>query len=356
MTEKMTPDSNTELFGLPCAQGQPPLLIAELSGNHGGKLENALAMIDAAAKAGADAIKLQTYTADTLTIQHDSPAFVIQDGLWKGRTLYDLYQEAHTPWEWHPALFQRAHELGIPLFSSPFDSTAVDFLEKLECPAYKIASFEIIDIPLIRKVAETGKPIIISTGMASLDEIDEAVDCVNSIAGHGPLFLLHCTSGYPTPVTEARVRNIPFLHRRYNLPIGLSDHSTNNTVAISAVALGACIIEKHFIISREKGGVDAKFSLEPEEFRQLADDCKQAWNALGDVDFGLSASESIHQANRRSLYAVRDIQAGKEITGDNVRSIRPGGGLHPKHLDTIIGKKAAHDIARGTPIKWEDIV
>lgn len=354
--ENMTPESNTMLFGLPCAQGESPLLIAELSGNHGGKLENALAMIDAAAEAGANAIKLQTYTADTLTIQHDSPAFIIQDGLWKGRTLYDLYQEAHTPWEWHPVLFERAREIGIPLFSSPFDSTAVEFLEKLECPAYKIASFEIIDIPLIRKVAETGKPIIISTGMASLDEIDEAVKCVNSVTDHGPLFLLHCTSGYPTPVTEARIRVIPYLNERHRVPVGLSDHSTNNAVAISAVALGACIIEKHFIISRKKGGVDAEFSLEPDEFRQLADDCRQAWNALGDVDFGLTDSESIHQANRRSLYAVRDIPAGIEITDDNVRSIRPGGGLHPKHLDTIIGKKAARTISRGTPIKWEDII
>jgi N-acetylneuraminate synthase len=341
-----------ELFGKPCGLDHAPLIVAELSGNHGGELRRALQMVDAAAASGVDAIKIQTYKPDTITIDHDGPEFLIQSGLWAGRTLYDLYGEAHTPWEWHEALFQRAAERGVPLFSSPFDSTAVELLESLDCPAYKIASFELTDIGLIRRVAATGKPVILSTGMATLEEIDEAV----AVFGDFPdsrYVILHCTSGYPTPLAEADVNTVPMLIERYGVPVGLSDHTAGIAAPVAAVALGARFIEKHFTLDRGDGAVDAAFSLEPAEFRALADACREAWQALGGVRTGPSAGEVGQRHFRRSLYVVADVAAGEPFSADNVRSIRPALGLHPRHLDAVIGRVAARDISRGEPLAWD---
>ncbi len=345
-----------EIFGKKCGKNHPPLIVAELSGNHGGKIENALKMIEAAAETGADAVKIQSYTPDTITIDHDGPGFVLEKGLWKGRTLYDLYKEAHTPFEWHPRLFAKAREVGIPIFSSPFDDTAVDMLEGLDCPAYKIASFELVDIGLIEKVAKTGKPVIISTGMASLEEIKEAMKMFYSVNEHGDLILLHCTSGYPTPVSESNLSAIPVLANEFNIPVGLSDHTQGNAISIAAVALGSCVIEKHFILSKDAGGVDAEFSLDPNDFKQMVEDCDNAYVAIGTADFKVTDSESIHVSSRRSLYAVKDIAENEVLTKSNVRSIRPGGGLHPRELPILIGKKAKTIIKKGTAIKWSLIV
>lgn len=340
------------MFGKPLGVNHPPVIVAELSGNHGGRLEEALRMVDAAADAGADAVKIQTYLPNTITIDHDGPEFMLDSGLWAGRRLFDLYGEAHTPWEWHPALFAHARKLGIPLFSSPFDPTAVDLLQSLDCPAYKIASFELTDIGLIRRVAQTGKPVILSTGMATIDEIDEAV-AVFSAFPSTPCIVLHCTSGYPTPVEEADLHTIPMLIERYQVPIGLSDHTSGIAAPVAAVALGARFVEKHFTMDRADGSVDAAFSLEPDEFRVMADACRDAFRGLGKVREGPSPAEVAQRRFRRSLYAVRDVAKGQILTADDVRSIRPGLGLHPRHLDDVIGRTAKRDIARGEPFQWE---
>jgi N-acetylneuraminate synthase len=341
-----------DLFGRACGTGRAPIIVAELSGNHGGRLERALQMIDAAADCGVDAVKIQTYRPDTITIDCDGPGFRVESGLWAGRTLYDLYAEAHTPWEWHAALFEHAARRGVPLFSSPFDPTAVDLLESLDCPAYKIASFELTDIGLIRRVAGTGKPVILSTGMATLEEIDEAVAVFREFPA-SRCVLLHCTSGYPTPLEEADLNTIPMLIERYALPVGLSDHTPGIAAPVAAVALGACLVEKHFTLDRGDGAVDAAFSLEPAEFRSLTDACRQAWQALGAVRTGPSAVEVGQRRFRRSLYAVADIAAGEPFTAENVRSVRPAHGLHPRHLEQLTGRVAGRAIRRGEPVAWD---
>ncbi len=332
--------------------GAPPFVIAELSGNHNGELDRALRLVDAAADAGADAIKLQTYTADTITIDHDGPGFRIEEGPWAGRTLYDLYQEAHTPWEWHEALFTRGRERGLVVLSSPFDTTAVDLLESLDAPVYKIASFEIVDLPLIRRVAATGKPVIISTGMANLDEIAEAVDAARD-GGAAGIVLLHCISGYPTPAGEANLKRIGRLAETFDCPIGLSDHTLGTDVAVAAVAMGACLVEKHITLARADGGPDAGFSLEPDELARLVAGVHTAYVAQGSEDYGRAGSEAGNVMFRRSLYAVRDIAAGEVFTPENVRSIRPGHGLPPKLLPDMLGRRAAMAIARGKPFSLD---
>lgn len=341
-----------EIAGHKIGPGQPPYIIAEMSGNHNGDLDRALALVEAAAQAGADAVKLQTYTADTMTIDHESSDFRIKGGLWDGKTLYELYNWAHTPWDWHEALFARGKALGLAVFSSPFDATAVDFLESLNAPAYKIASFEAIDLPLIEKVAKTGKPMIISTGMANLEEITEAVETARS-HGAGDIVLLHCTSGYPTPPDEANLNTLPDLAKRFGAIVGLSDHTLGPSVPIAAVALGAHVIEKHFTLSRADGGPDAAFSLEPEELRQLCETCRTAWKALGQAGYERKPSEQGNAAFRRSLYVVEDIAEGEVFTDRNLRAIRPGYGLPPKHLKDILGKPAKKPASRGTPLAWE---
>ncbi len=333
--------------------GQPPYIIAELSGNHNGRIERAFRLIEAAKEAGADAVKLQTYTADTITIDHAGPGFVIEGGLWHGRKLYELYREAHTPWEWHPALFEHARKVGIACFSSPFDSTAIDLLEQLGAPAYKIASFEVVDTPLIRDAAKTGKPLIISTGMANADEIGEALAAAREGNRDCEVILLHCVSGYPTPHEEANLARIPALAARFGAPVGLSDHSLGTEVAIAAVALGAVAIEKHVTLARADGGPDAAFSLEPHELKALATCARTAHAALGRPDYGRAESEKGNMVFRRSLYAVKDIPAGAHFTADNVRSIRPGYGMAPRELPNVLGRRAARAVARGTPLAWD---
>lgn len=340
-----------EIAGRTIGRGQPPYLIAEVSANHNGRLEQAIAILEAAAGAGADAVKLQTYTADTITIDCDRPEFRIEGGLWDGRTLYDLYREAHTPWDWHAALFARGRELGVAVFSSPFDATAVDFLEELGAPAYKIASFELIDLPLLCKVAATGKPVIASTGMADLGEIGEAVRTLRD-GGCRQLVLLHCVSGYPTPPHESNLRTIPHLAETFGVPVGLSDHTLDPAVAIAAAALGAAAIEKHVTLARADGGPDAAFSHEPDEFADLVKAVRTAHAALGRVNYERTESERGNVLFRRSIFAVRDIAEGERLTLDNVRVIRPGHGLAPRYLDAVVGRAARRAIARGTPIGW----
>ncbi|OSM02295.1 pseudaminic acid synthase [Magnetofaba australis] len=330
----------------------PPYVIAELSGNHNGSLERALTLLRACAEAGADAVKLQTYTADTMTIDFDGPGFVQEGGLWDGRTLYDLYEEAHTPWAWHATLFNEAKRLGVALFSSPFDPTAVEFLEQLDAPAYKIASFEVLDLPLIRCCAATGKPMIISTGMASPEEIQEALDAARA-AGCEQIILLHCVSAYPAPPESMHLTTIPDLAARYETVVGLSDHTLGNAAAVASVALGARVIEKHVCLSRAEGGVDSAFSLEPEELRQLVSDARTAHAALGTPQRGTKSAEKGNLAYRRSLYVVADVAAGEPLTPQNIRAIRPGYGLPPKHLDTALGKLAKRDLKRGEPLALE---
>jgi pseudaminic acid synthase len=330
--------------------------IAELSANHNHDFSQAVRIIEAAKQAGADAIKLQTYTPDTITIQGTQEYFRVSGGtLWDGKTLYDLYGEAYTPWEWQPKLKQVANDLGMDLFSSAFDETAVDFLERMEVPAHKVASFELVDIALIERMARTGKPLIMSTGMATLDEIDEAVSAVRR-AGARQLALLKCTSAYPSRAEDMNLRTIPEMARRFRVPVGLSDHTTGCVVPVAAVALGASIIEKHLTLSRAIPGPDSAFSLEPDEFKAMVDTVRTAEKALGAVYFGLSEKEQASRRFRRSLFVVEDVKQGQEFTRKNVRSIRPGNGLHTRHLEDVLGKRAVCNISRGTPLSWELVV
>ncbi len=354
MTSKATPPLEIEIAGRKIGLAHEPFVICELSGNHNGSLERALVMLEAAAATGADAIKIQTYTPDTITIDHDSPDFRIEGGLWDGRTLYDLYGEAQTPYEWHAALFAKAKQLGVILFSTPFDETAIDLLEGLDAPAYKIASFEVIDLPLIASVARRGKPMIISTGMANLAEIGDAVDTALKHGAPG-VVLLHCVSSYPAPMEEANVRTVPDLAARFGVISGLSDHTPGSAASVAAVALGACVIEKHFTLARSDGGPDAAFSLEPAEFTALTRDCKEAWRALGKVGYDLLGSEQANISFRRSLYVVADVAKGEVLTTAHVRSIRPGFGLAPRHLDEVLGKVAKRDLTRGEAFSWDMI-
>lgn len=328
-----------------------PFIIAEMSGNHNQSLERALAIVDAAADAGAGAIKLQTYTADTMTLPG---AFTIEDdnSLWKGRELYDLYQEAHTPWDWHKPIFERARERGIIAFSSPFDETAVDFLESLNAPAYKIASFENTDHPLIQKIAATGKPVIISTGAATVSELDEAVRVLRA-AGCKHFIMLKCTSTYPATPANTNLATIPHMRELFGVQVGLSDHTMGIGAPVAAVALGATVIEKHFTLSRADGGVDAAFSLEPAELRSLVVETERAWEALGYVQYGVQRAEEKSRLFKRSVYVAKDVHAGDTFTRDNIRVIRPGLGLAPKFYEGLIGKKAKQDIKAGTPLNWD---
>jgi len=343
-----------EIAGRRIAADEPPYIIAEMSANHGGALDKAFRIVEAAKLAGASAVKLQTYRPDTITLDCDSEEFQIRGGLWDGRSLYDLYREAHMPWEWHEPLFQRARELGITIFSSPFDTTAVDLLEELQAPAYKIASFEAVDLPLIRYVAATGKPMIISTGMADVDEIQEAVDAARA-GGCTQLAVLHCVSGYPAPAADYNLRTLPDMARRFGLVTGLSDHTLDNTTAIASIATGAAIIEKHFTLDRNAGGPDDSFSLEPADLAALCRDSLTAWSALGRVDYGRKSSEQGNAQFRRSLYFVKDLSAGAVVTPDAVRSVRPGFGLAPKLLDSVIGRTLVRDVRFGMPVSWDSL-
>jgi pseudaminic acid synthase len=333
--------------------GHAVYVVAELSANHNQNFGEAVKIILAAKEAGADAVKLQTYTADTITLRSDSEYFRIKGGtVWDGRTLHELYGEAHTPWEWQPKLKQVADDLGLDCFSSPFDPTAVDFLEAMDVPAYKVASFELIDIPLVQKMARTGKPLIMSTGMATIEEIDEAVTAARN-AGAKAIALLKCTSAYPALPEEMNLRTIPELARTFKVPAGLSDHTTGVLVPVAAVALGACIVEKHITLSRSMGGPDVAFSLEPHEFKSMVEAVRIAEKALGKVQFGPSAQEKSSRVFRRSLFVVQDVNKGESFSSESVRSIRPGHGLHPRYMGAILGKRATRNIARGTPLAWE---
>ncbi|WP_299195680.1 pseudaminic acid synthase [uncultured Erythrobacter sp.] len=342
------------IAGRPIDASHPPYLIAEMSANHNNSLERALAIVDAAAGAGAHAIKLQTYTADTMTLDCDRPGFVIDDpaSLWHGRHLHELYDEAHLPWEWHTPIFARAAERGIACLSSPFDESAVAFLEELGTPAYKIASFELVDLPLIRAVARTGKPMIMSTGMATPAEIDEAVRTARG-CGNDQIVLLKCTSTYPASAENTNISTIPHLRAMSGCEVGLSDHTMGCGVAVAATALGAVLVEKHFTLSRADGGVDSEFSMEPAELAQLREETERAWQAVGQVRYGDVPSEDASRTFRRSLYITRDLAAGEVIDESAIRSIRPGFGLAPKHLGTLIGKRVSQDVARGTPASWD---
>ncbi len=336
--------------------GQPVYAVAELSANHNHEFDQAVRIIQAAKEAGADAVKLQTYTPGTITMASDRPEFQVRGGtLWDGRTLHDLYAEAFTPWEWQPRLKRAAEELGMDCFSSAFDPTAVDFLEEMNVPAHKVASFELVDIPLIQKMARTGKPLIVSTGMASVEEIEEALQTARE-AGATQIALLKCTSAYPAPADEMNLRTIPEMARRFAVPVGLSDHTMGIAAPVAAVALGACIIEKHLTLSRSVPGPDSAFSLEPHEFRAMVDAVRIAEKALGEVHFGCSGKEEASRAFRRSLFVVDDVKEGEAFTAANVRSIRPANGLHPRHLAEVLGKRAARSIKRGTPLCWEFVV
>ena len=334
--------------------GYAPYVIAELSANHNGSIDQALKIIDAAVAGGADAVKLQTYRPDTITLDADGPDFRIQGGLWDGRRLYDLYAEAMLPWEWHKPLFDHARTCGITIFSSPFDPTAVDLLEELGAPAYKIASFEAVDIPLIRYVASKGKPMIISTGMADLEEITEAVEAAQA-GGCAELALLHCVSGYPAPASDYNLVTLADMTARFDVPVGLSDHTIDNTTAIASVTLGATIIEKHMTLDRTGGGPDDSFSLEPDEFAALCKGARTAWRAMGTVDYGRKSSEVANVKYRRSLYFVEDMKAGDVIRENSVRSVRPGYGLAPKYLDSILGKHVKRDVERNSPVLASDL-
>jgi N-acetylneuraminate synthase len=348
-----SPDAIT-IGGHRVGPGERPFVIAEMSGNHNGSLERALEIVDAIAGTGAQAVKLQTYRADTITIDADGPAFRIRDdhGLWGGRNLYQLYEQAHTPWEWHEPLFARAREHGLVPFSSPFDPTAVDLLESLDAAAYKVASAELVDLPLIRRMAATGRPLVISTGMATLAEIDDAVTAARS-AGCTELVLLACTASYPADPADANLLTIPTLRDAFDVPVGLSDHTYGIGVPIAAAALGACAIEKHVTLRREDGGVDSDFSLEPHELAAMCRETDAARKAVGPARFGPRESESDTLALRRSLWVVADVAAGEKVTSENVRSIRPAGGLHTDTIATVLGRQFTRDVPRGTPLTWD---
>ncbi|MBK5968581.1 MULTISPECIES: pseudaminic acid synthase [Thiorhodovibrio] len=350
-------DNAFRIGDLHFGRDQPPRIIAELSGNHGGSLDTALALIEAAARAGADAIKLQTYKPETMTLDHDGPGFVIDDpnSLWRGERLFDLYLRAATPWDWHPALFARAREQGLVAFSSPFDASAVEFLETLATPCYKIASFENLDQPLLARVAATGKPVILSTGMATAEELDESIACLRA---HGcrSLLLLHCISAYPAPLEQANLRSIPALAARHGVPVGLSDHSLGQTAAIAATALGAVAIEKHLCLERVGGAVDAAFSLEPEELKALVTNTRATQAALGSGEIGCAPAEQASLTHRRSIYLVADLPAGTILASEHLQIIRPGLGLPPKAYPQVIGRRLACNLARGTPLRWEHFV
>ena len=329
----------------------PPYIIAEMSANHNGNINNAYKIIDMAKTAGADAVKLQTYKPNTITMDMRTPEFMIEGGLWDGQSLYELYKSAFMPWDWHKPLFEYAQKIGITIFSSPFDNTAVDLLEDLNTPAYKIASFEAVDLPLIKYVAQTGKPMIISTGMANSEEIQEAIEAARE-GGCKDLAILHCVSGYPAPAADYNLRTLTDMQDKFGLVTGLSDHTIDNTTALTSVALGASIIEKHVTLDRNGGGPDDSFSLESEELKQLCVGAKTAWESLGKIDYGRKSSEQANVKFRRSLYFVKNIEAGEIITGEHVRSIRPGYGLAPKHLYKILGKKVGKSIKKGSSITW----
>ena len=348
----MNPDPYITIAGRRICPGAPVYVMAEMSANHNQSFDRALEIIHAAKECGADAVKIQTYTADTITIRSEADPFRIKGGLWDGRTLHELYAEAYTPWEWQPRLKEEAEKLGMALFSSPFDPTAVDFLEGMGVPAYKVASFELVDIPLLEKVGATGKPVILSTGMAGLGEIEEAVAALRR-AGAGEVCLLKCTSAYPAPAEEANLRTIPHMAECFGLPVGLSDHTPGIAAPVAAVALGACLVEKHFTLARADGGPDAAFSLEPEEFRNMVQAVRFTEAALGAVRYEPTAKESAGRAFRRSLFVVAALAAGDAFTRDNVRSIRPALGLHPRHLPEVLGRRAVRDINPGTPLSWD---
>lgn len=339
------------IAGRPVGCARRPYVIAELSANHLGGIERAFAIMEAAKRVGADAVKLQTYTADTMTIDHDGPGFVIEGGLWDGRKLYDLYEEAHTPWDWHETLFAKGRELGIAVFSTPFDATAIELLERLGAPAYKIASFEAIDLALIARAAGTGKPLIISTGMADREEIAEALETARG-AGARDIVLLHCVSSYPAVPEDSNLRTIPDMAAEFDVPVGLSDHTPGSAVAVAATALGACTIEKHLTLCRADGGPDSAFSLEPDEFARLVEETSVAHAALGRVSYAPEASEEAMRKLRRSLYVVADMAEGEVFTVKNLRAIRPGLGLAPKHLPNVLGMRATSAIKSGTPLQW----
>ncbi|MDR6534731.1 pseudaminic acid synthase [Variovorax soli] len=345
-------EGSLTIDGVSIGSAHLPYVIAEMSANHNGSIDAAFAIISAAKAAGAHAVKIQTYRPDTITLACDHEDFQIRDGLWAGRTLYDLYQWAHTPWEWHEALFEHARRVGITIFSSPFDTTAVDLLESLGAPAYKIASFEAVDLPLIRYAARTGKPMIISTGMADADEIGEAVEAARA-GGCRDLAILHCVSGYPAPAADYNLHTIADMRKRFEVVIGLSDHTLDNTTALASIALGATIIEKHFTLDRGGGGPDDSFSLEPQELEALCRDSRTAWEALGRVDYGRKASEQGNVKFRRSLYFVKPLKAGEIVTADAVRSVRPGYGLAPKFLGQVVGKAINRDVDYATPVSWD---
>ncbi|HTU12675.1 MAG TPA: pseudaminic acid synthase [Allosphingosinicella sp.] len=342
-----------EIAGRAIGKGERPYLIAEMSGNHNQSLERALEIVDAAADSGADAIKLQTYTAETMTLNLSTRDFVIDDpaSLWNGRQLYELYEEAHTPWAWHKPLMEHARARGLHCFSTPFDFTAVDFLEELDVPVYKIASFENADLPLIERVAATGKPIIISNGMATIAEIGDAVAAARR-GGARDIILLKCTSTYPATPENSNLATIPNLAATFGCEVGLSDHTMGCGVAVASVALGACVIEKHFTLRRADGGVDSAFSMEPAEFRMMREECDRAWQSIGAITYGGTSAEEGSRIFRRSLYIAKDVKAGDVLTGENLRAVRPGFGLPPKFLNNLLGKRVARDLAAGTPADW----
>jgi pseudaminic acid synthase len=332
--------------------GEPVYIIAEMSANHNQSIDKAIKIIETAKKSGADAVKIQTYTADTMTIDCSNEYFQIKGTIWEGMNLYKLYQEALTPWDWHPKLKEVCDKLKLDFFSTPFDSTSVDFLEQMEVPAYKIASFELVDIPLLKKIAHTGKPIIMSTGMAALAEIDEAVQLIRE-AENNKIALLKCTSAYPAPPEEMNLRTIPHLSEAYGLPVGLSDHTMGSAAAVASVALGGCIIEKHFTLSRSDEGPDSAFSTEPAEFKAMVDDIRIAEKAVGKISYEITDKQKENRVFRRSLFVVNDIKKGQSFTDENIRSIRPGHGMHTRYFEQILGRKAVRDIKRGTPLSWD---
>jgi pseudaminic acid synthase len=332
--------------------GHPVYIIAEMSANHNGSLDKAVRIIEAAKNAGADAVKLQTYTPDTITIDCDNEYFRIKGTIWEGKNLYRLYEEAFTPWEWQPKLKAVCEEMGLDFFSTPFDATSVDFLEEMQVPAYKIASFELVDIPLLKKIAGAGKPIIMSTGMATLAEIDEAVHTIWDM-GNRQLALLKCTSAYPAPPEEMNLRTITHLATAFDIPVGISDHTLGSAVGVASVALGACIIEKHFTLSRKEDGPDSAFSIEPAEFKSMVEDIRTAEKAIGNVTYEVTEKEKENRVFRRSLFAVSDIRKGNLFSTENIRSIRPGHGMHTRYLEHVLGRRAVRDIKKGTPLSWD---